>query len=134
MDDLYDYDCSKVLESGFERRVTRATTRLLHREQTWHDRVFNKCASQAAEKRLREINDECLDNPDVADDCDELGEAAAYIIVQESGLCVRRAGRRFTGSFQRACREEARDACEDGIHHELDDCGADASLRTVRPL
>ena len=82
MDDVYDFDCSNVLERGFERRVKRKTNRLLHRERTWHDRVFNKCFKKAVKKRLREIGNECLDDPDVADDCDELGEVAARLIVQ----------------------------------------------------
>ena len=82
VDDIYDDDCSNVLERSFERRVTRETNRLLHRERTWHDRVFNRCFKKAVKKRLREIGNECLDDPDVADDCDELGEVAARLIVQ----------------------------------------------------
>lgn len=134
MDDVYGYDCSNVLERDFERRVTRKTNRLLHRERTWHDRVFNKCLRKAVKKRLREIGNECLDDPDVADDCDELGEIAAYFIVQDSGLCMSIAKVDSIKQFQRACRDAAKDSCEAGIRRELENCGADSSLRTARPL
>ena len=36
--------------------------------------------------------------------------------------------------FQRACRNAAKDVCESSIRRELEDCGAEYSLRTARPL
>jgi hypothetical protein len=138
VNDVYDYECSNVLERDFNRRVNRKTEKLLHRERTWHDRVFNKCFRRAVEKRLREVGNECLDDPYAADDCDELGRAAARIIVQDSGLCDESSsGRDFSHSikqFKRACRGAAKDECESSIRDELEDCGADDSLRTARPL
>eukprot|EP01083_Nonionella_stella_P268444 907480_1 len=138
VNDVYDYECSNVLERDFNRQVDRKTKKLLRRERTWHDRVFNKCFRKAVEKRLREVGNECLDDPYAADDCDELGRAAARIIVQDSGLCPSSASKdSLTSSikqFQRACRSAAKDECESSIRDELDDCGADSSLRTARPL
>ena len=136
MNDVYDYECSNVLERDFKRQVNRKTNKLLHRERTWHDRVFNKCFRKAVKKRLREVGNECLDDPYAADDCDELGRAAALIIVQDSGLCDEIVSNRDHSikQFIRACRGAAKDECESSIRSELDDCGADSSLRTARPL
>ena len=136
MNDVYDYECSNVLKRDFNRKVDRKTKKLHHRERTWHDRVFNKCFRKAVEKRLREVGNECLDDPYAADDCDELGRAAARIIVQDSGLCEygRVSASHPINQFKRACRGAAKDECESSIRSELDDCGADDSLRTARPL
>ena len=113
------------------------TNWLLHREENWQDRVFNKCLRKAVKKRLREIGNECMTDPDVADDCDELGEEAAHIIVQDSGLCQAYddyIGPSTIKQFQRACRREAKDVCETSIRDELEDCGADSSLGTIKGL
>ena len=135
MNDVYDYECSNVLERDFKRQVNRKTNRLLHRERTWHDRVFNKCFRKAVKKRLREVGNECLDDPYAADDCDELGRAAAHIIVQDSGLCVFGFDRSNPiKQFKRACRGAAKDECESSIRSKLENCGADSSLRTARSL
>ena len=139
MDDVYDDDCSNVLERSFERRVNRKTDRLLRRERTWKGRVFNRCLRKAVKKRLRQVGNECLDDPDAADDCDELGEIAARFIVEDSGLCeeddeFNHAKGRPIYQFKRACRSAAKDECESSIRKELRKCGAPSSLRTARPL
>ena len=136
MDRVYRGNCNNVLERDFERRVQGRANRLIHSEWTWKDRVFNKCLRNAVKKRLREVGNECLPDPDAADDCAKLGEAAAYIIVQDSGLCRTKSMKktRSIEKFQRACRDEAFDVCETSIRDELKNCGADSSLQTARPL
>ena len=92
VDRIYRGNCNNVLERDFESRVQGRADRLIHRVENWQDRVFNQCLRMAVKKRLREIGNECLPDPRAADDCDQLGEAAAYIIVRGKNWGLLRPG------------------------------------------
>ena len=85
---LYRGDCNNALEHGFTEDVNRMRDRTFpHSARNWRDRAYNECGRDAIRKELDRIGRRCRNSHQAAGDCSELGETAATIIVDDSGVC-----------------------------------------------
>ena len=104
------------------------------RARNWKERARNECGQKAIKSELDRIGRQCRDSSKAADDCNDLGEAAASIIVKDSDVCPARYGAQNHGSssnnlkkFRRECRSVGIGSCQGSIRDKAKDCGASLS-------
>ena len=135
---LYRGDCNNALEHAFTEDVNRMRDRTFpHSARNWRDRAYNKCGRDAIRKELDRIGRRCRNSHQAAGDCSELGETAATIIFDNSGVCP--AERHFRQQrirghnlkkFREECRGVAYGQCKGYIDDAVRNCGGDSlSLR-----
>ena len=134
---LYRGDCNNALEHGFTEDVNRMRDRTFpHFARNWRDRAYNECGRDAIRKELDRIGRRCRNSHQAAGDCSELGETAATIIVDDSGVCPAETERHFRirrhnlKKFREECRSVAYGQCKGYIDDAVRNCGGDGlSLR-----
>ena len=135
---LYRGDCNNALDSGFTEDVNRMRDRTFPQfARNWRDRAYNECGRDAIRKELDRIGRQCRNSHEAAADCSELGETAATIIVDNSGVCPedddrfrRQRKRSNLKKFREECRSVAYGQCKGYIDDAVRICGGDRlSLR-----
>lgn len=86
----------------------------------WKEKSYNECARDAIDAELKAIEKECFE--DNSDQCTDLGEAAAEMIVF-SQVCAVANSQNTHGQpdYKAACREMAYDICKGQISSVIDD-------------
>lgn len=109
--------------------------------RNWRDRSYNECAQKAIKKELNRIGKECRNSDQAADDCNDLGSAAARIIVRDSGYCPPEdtmhsasRGKNNLKKFRRECRSVGTGSCQGDIRHQARECGASLNTRQQSQL
>jgi len=132
---LYRGDCNNALDNAFTEDVNRMRDRTFPRfAKNWRDRAYNECGRDAIRKELDRIGRRCRNSQEAAGDCSELGETAATIIVDNSGVCPRHFRRQRKRNnlkkFREECRSVAYGQCKGYIDDAVHNCGGDGlSLR-----
>lgn len=110
--------------------------------RNWRDRSYNECAQKAIKKEINRIGKECRNSDQAADDCNDLGSAAARIIVRDSGYCppedfgsASSQGRKNNlKKFRRECRSVGTGSCQGDIRNQARNCGARLNTRQQSEL
>lgn len=138
---LYDDDCSNVLDKSWDKTVRKEQKRKeVSRPRNWKDRQYNECLEKAVKKEQQRIGRQCRNSDQAADDCEDLGKAAAKQIVEDAdGVCPSgRFGAMHHGNqvkkFRKECMKTGINKCQGSIGDAVKDCGGSASSKKRNSL